>query len=516
MNRGVLVQARNLVVRLVLVGLCAGLSWLATPGLGGQVYLAGVALTPVFLLMQHGDARRAFGWTLLGAMTHYATGKWQTFEHAVAVNPGLVLPDAVLLLLFFASLALPYAVFAVLWLKLRSSEDDWLSPWRVGFVLALLIMLSPKLFPYTPVVLISSSPALIQLADVGGEALLLGLLLTVNAGVAHFILHARRGGTAACIAALAMVLPLVAALSYGLWSQRSLAHEAGQSFRVLGMQSQWPSRSGDQVLLRDARQGPARSAVELTRQGLARNPQCQAVVWPETPRAVGATDRSCERAGELATELQRPVLANCHVKHAGQRIFPARLYNESGLVAEHRKSRLIPAYEKAFAGHAVDHLSAGDGPSVFKIMDLPVLSPSICFEVHFAADLRQATIEGAELFLHMANFSLFRSPLISHWDLAMVRLRAVENRRSIVRSVNAGLAGAILPNGRWLSTLSNGDYGAQCHEVPLNQRLSVYTRYGHAVFYLLLGFIVLAGFAGKARIRGRVAVNTASETSDRP
>lgn len=479
---------RDALRRVLFQSLCGLLVWAASPGLGEQYWLAGLALTPFLLSVQGLAARRAAAWGLLGGMLYIIPGKWGTFANAIgSMGQGQLLETASVVL-FFSLFCLPFVLLAILWSWLQRWQRLALMPWAAGFVFATLITYLPSVFPYTPAAMISSVPLLIQLADVGGEPLLLGLLLTINFGFFRLLVLRRQGWRAAL---LAIVLPLLLMTGYGAWSLPQWQHTGGDSVSVLGLQAQWPSGSSDSLLLRDSARRRPLSAVELTRVGLAQNPQCDVVVWPESSRVRSLPDRACLRAAELSFEYSTPILASCHDQDAQGRYFPARLYTPQGLAGEHRKSRLVPVYEKPLAAGAHD-LQAGAGPDVLTAPGLSPLSASICYEIHFRHDLRQAAREGAQLLLHMANFAVFRSRKISEWDLAMTRLRAVEARRSIVRSVNAGRAGMVLPSGHWQSDVAAGESGATCHSAPLNTHLSLYTRFGDGLFWAVL-LLILGG-----------------------
>ncbi len=475
--------------RFLLQALAGWLVWAATPGLGEQSYLAALALVPFFFSLSGLKPSAAMRYGVSGGLLYIIPGKWSTFATAIAAMnlDGWLQGGAVLL--FFLSYCLPFVWFAGLWARFAVWQQRALMPWLGGFGFAALIVLSPSVFPYTPVVMISALPQWIQLADVGGEALLLGLLLTVNLAVFQLLWHAlhRQFRLASLVS---LLLPLTVAWGYALWVLPSWQQTAPESVSILSLQAQWPRNSSDHLLLRDTARKRPLSAIELTRVGLQENPSCQMVVWPESARAPSLPDRACAAAADLAVEYQRAVLASCLDSDAQGRYFPARLFTAAGLLGEHRKSRLIPLYESPIQTGPED-LQPGSGPDVLKAPGLPALSPSICYEVHFRHDLRQATQNGAQVLVHMANFAVFRHPAISAWDLAMTRLRAVETRRAVVRSVNGGSAGMVLPTGEWLPTAPQGESGSRCFMAPVHSETSMYVRWGDRVFGLCFVVILM-------------------------
>ena len=83
------------------------------------------------------------------------------------------------------------------------------------------------------------------------------------------------------------------------------------------------------------------------------------------------------------------------------------------------------------------------------VFSLPLRSPGsgvrsiefstpICFEDAFADLCRQYFLKGADLLINLTNdsWSTKKSAQIQHWAIA--RFRAIENRRTLVRSTNSG------------------------------------------------------------------------------
>ena len=58
------------------------------------------------------------------------------------------------------------------------------------------------------------------------------------------------------------------------------------------------------------------------------------------------------------------------------------------------------------------------------------------------------------------------------------RLRAVEHRRAIARAANTGISGFISPRGDIGATLGWEERGVLTAQVPLESRITFYTRYG--------------------------------------
>jgi apolipoprotein N-acyltransferase len=72
----------------------------------------------------------------------------------------------------------------------------------------------------------------------------------------------------------------------------------------------------------------------------------------------------------------------------------------------------------------------------------------ICYESVFPSFIRKFVLQGAEALFNLSNDSWFGNSAARHQHLEIVRMRAVENRRWILRATNDGITAAIDPAGR--------------------------------------------------------------------
>ncbi|MFQ3550116.1 MAG: apolipoprotein N-acyltransferase [Armatimonadota bacterium] len=119
----------------------------------------------------------------------------------------------------------------------------------------------------------------------------------------------------------------------------------------------------------------------------------------------------------------------------------------------------------------------------------------ICFESLFPAITREMANNGADLLFVLTNDSWFKDSFAAKQHLYFSVLRAVESRRSIVRSAATGISALINPYGKILSKtnifeetiLSGKTYIAK------DKKTTIYTKYGDWFVYLcfILFFICL-------------------------
>jgi apolipoprotein N-acyltransferase len=71
----------------------------------------------------------------------------------------------------------------------------------------------------------------------------------------------------------------------------------------------------------------------------------------------------------------------------------------------------------------------------------------ICYEAIYANEIRQFTDRGAELLVNISNDGWFGTSAAAEQHLRMARVRAVENRRWLLRDTNSGITASIDPYG---------------------------------------------------------------------
>lgn len=104
----------------------------------------------------------------------------------------------------------------------------------------------------------------------------------------------------------------------------------------------------------------------------------------------------------------------------------------------------------------------------------------ICFEDAFSDLCRRYFLEGADLLINLTNDSWSRkeSAQIQHWAIA--RMRSIENRRTLVRSTNAGVSCVVDAWGRVIVDMPQFEARAITVDIPVYapKRPTIYTLYG--------------------------------------
>jgi len=178
--------------------------------------------------------------------------------------------------------------------------------------------------------------------------------------------------------------------------------------------------------------------------------------------------------------------------------------DSTGVVQVHHKSKLVAGAEMMPFYNITKHLnfliidlggvSGQFGvDSVHRVFTSPqgvVTAAAVCYESVYGEDFSQFVLGGAQLMLVITNDGWWRNTPGYRQHFSYSRLRAIESRRAVGRSANTGISGFIDPQGRVLQRMGWQQRGTLTAQLPLNDRLTFYTRngdyIGRAAFYIFL------------------------------
>ncbi len=233
------------------------------------------------------------------------------------------------------------------------------------------------------------------------------------------------------------------------------------------------------------------------------------VVWPEVPAPLYYDeDPRFRNYVETLARAARTYLLIGVVAHTpdGAPLNSAMLISPTGQrLTRYDKVNLVPFGE--FVpwpfGLLARHISTevGDFAPGKGVVVSPIgthkLGTFICYESAFPSFVRKFAANGAELLVNISNDGWFGRSAARRQHLAMVRMRAAENRRWILRSTNDGITTTIDPAGRVRGELPLYVEAASYTGFDYVHEQTFYTRHGDW-FVLLCAGGVLAGLAGAA------------------
>jgi apolipoprotein N-acyltransferase len=229
------------------------------------------------------------------------------------------------------------------------------------------------------------------------------------------------------------------------------------------------------------------------------------VLWPEAPAPLYYYDDPAFR--ERLTELARATGANLligTVAHTvkGDPLNSAVMISPSGEVAgRYDKNFLVPfgEYVPSPFGFA-NKISSEIGNFVpgEKLAVLPGgVGAFICYESAFPHLIRQFAAQGATVFANLSNDGYFGHSAAREQHLKLVRMRAAENRRWILRGTNDGITADIDPAGRVVQRLAPYTETAdRLWFTPVNE-VSWYSKHGDWFAWLCVAGGLMSALAGQ-------------------
>ena len=125
---------------------------------------------------------------------------------------------------------------------------------------------------------------------------------------------------------------------------------------------------------------------------------------------------------------------------------------------------------------------AGDFAAGKRVVVSPIaghrLGTFICYESVFPNFVRQFARDGAEVLFNVSNDGWFGKSSARQQHLEIVRMRAAENRRWLLRATNDGITATIDPAGRLRRTLPLYTEGTLTSGFSYLADKTLYTRFG--------------------------------------
>jgi apolipoprotein N-acyltransferase len=212
------------------------------------------------------------------------------------------------------------------------------------------------------------------------------------------------------------------------------------------------------------------------------------VIWPELPAPLYFYEDADLRqeADEIAARhgffLFETVFYRSHDEPLNSAVLLGRQGTELG---RYDQINLVPFGEYVPAAFAwVNRVTrdAGDyvpGTAV-KVLDAGErrMGVFICYEAAFPELARQFAAKGANVLVNLSNDGYFGHSEARLQHLALARMRAVENRKFLIRSTNDGLTAVIDPAGRIRQMLPPYQQVAAVVKYGLNNEVTPYARFG--------------------------------------
>jgi len=226
------------------------------------------------------------------------------------------------------------------------------------------------------------------------------------------------------------------------------------------------------------------------------------LIWPEAPAPFSFQDPHFgPYISRLATEFQHPVIAGvidwkpflengkgvartgmvpynsaAMLNGTGQKVF---LYDKIHLVpfGEYEPFPLIHQVVTSVS-EEVGGFRKGKERSVGQFANGNTFSVFICYEAIYAGEIREFANRGAQLLINVSNDGWFGKSEAAEQHIRMARVRAVENRRWLLRDTNSGITAVIDPYGNVRRVMQRD--ARDSADLPYDFRTdkTIYTRFG--------------------------------------
>lgn len=250
------------------------------------------------------------------------------------------------------------------------------------------------------------------------------------------------------------------------------------------------------------------------------------LVWPEAPAPFSYQDpRFAQYASRLAARFGYPFLVGViewkppaegagASAHAALVPFnSALLFNAQGQrTFSYDKIHLVPfgEYEPfplihEVVNHVSDEVGGFRKGQTYGVGTLPAgnsLGVFICYEAIYPGEVRRFAAEGAMLLVNISNDGWFGRSAAARQHLLMARVRAVENRRWLIRATNNGYTASVDPYGRMYEPLPTDVRAAADLPYDFRGDRTIYTRFGDwfAWMCVVVSAILLASTFWKGNV----------------
>jgi apolipoprotein N-acyltransferase len=410
------------------------------------------------------------------------------------------------------------------WLHARAERRGW--PAAPVFIAAFAASETayPLLFPFSFGATMHDVHPVVQVAELGGPTLVALVTLApgwaLGAATAAWLAGRQRDagllrGLWAGAAevgrvwvGLALAAPLLAS-AYGLAriAQVDAAVAAAPKLRVGVVQANMSLKSK-----REEREEGLRRHVELTGR-LRKEHDVDFVVWPETSVAGAVEEKDVARFYErfVTRKLRVPALVGAVI---ARKVDDARGFalSNSALISD-GKGVIRGRYDKQFLLAFGEYLPLGE---LFPVLyewspnsgqfspgrsfePLPLgdhpIAVFICYEDIVPSFVNRLMKDGRpELLVNMTNDAWFGDTSEPWEHMTLAKLRAVEQRRFLVRSTNSGISGIVDPVGRMLASTPTFEVATLAEEVALLRLDTPYRHLGDVPLWVLTALALAMAF----------------------
>ncbi|MDD2304794.1 MAG: apolipoprotein N-acyltransferase [Prolixibacteraceae bacterium] len=226
--------------------------------------------------------------------------------------------------------------------------------------------------------------------------------------------------------------------------------------------------------------------------------------FPNVSFIVGAITQRKFRSGEPVSNTARQ---SNDGKYSFDVFNSAVMIDRTGMIQFSHKNILVAGVEKdpfrEYFSFLPDYmldlggincsLASGKEPKVFDLSSTRKVGPVICFESVFGEHVRQLVMNGANYIAVLTNDGWWKDSPGVWQHFGYSRIRAIETRRSVVRSANTGISGCINQRGDVLVQTEIDVCDGVSSRIGMNNSITFYVSHGDYLGWISL---FLSGMIG--------------------
>lgn len=506
------ISIKNQLNALFLALLTVILFYLAFPS-GGIAELAWITLVPVVIALYSSNQRNAFMLGLLAATLGWMCSIWWAVEGVAQITSStenIVLP----VIFFFCLLsALPYAVACWLHVRLKLGSSLY-GAFASAVIFTVLANYIPHVLPGNLAHALYLKPSLIQLADVGGVALVFFIIHAVNILIANGITLLRTNKAQATQCFVMAFIIFLGNYSYGQYKIRYSANitTPAKSINIAIVQ---PNIDIKNRTREDWQQEQKKLKTILQRVDQEQN--IDLAILPEVPVPISYQYYEEDKKFFTQNVYNTPLLLTAiqpitALDSTNASYFNTMEYiNHNAVQQRYNKQVLLPFGEylpfeqqlpwlrKVFP-YAPNYIP-GEQTESFIIQgesEAITAIPLICYEAVFPNMVAKGVAQGGEIIINSSNDAWFSDNSGQKVHLALSMFRSIEYRKYLVRATNTGISAVIDPYGRILSNskIATNTVGYSVSEIQIQSLDSFYQQYPNVIkaIFFFISLITITRF----------------------
>lgn len=468
---------------------------LSVPGYGDCGIAGFIGLMPLYVALQKQTASRSFliGWGT-GALLIFLATIWMIPSTQFVAGYSKIASAGILVLV---SLYQGLQLAAASWLFWIGKK--WLPAW-LSFSLAFGVAdaLFPHFYAASHCLFLKDYPGLLQTADIAGHGTITLLIAIINSSVvdAFAVLKAKNWKkiTVAVIPAIcsAVLIIVYGGIRISMVDEQMLAAE---KIRVAVIQpGVFPTEAQEQ------NEALIQTHVKMSKAVVAKE-NIDLLVWSESlfQHAMSQADLR-HQLKTLLADISVPVLLGAPIKNKGN----FSHYTNSVILAapdgwicpdcRYDKTILFPIGERMVSDRNREQEAVVDEGTYLNPIPFNnhFIAAYICFESLFPAHVRKLARSSA-LLVNPSYDGWFLQTKASHFHEALGRIRAIENRKVLIRAALSGISTIVDPVGRTVQRAEVGEKATITSTVAFMSSPTIFSFVGKWPWYAIL-FLILFGY----------------------